>query len=154
MSTDPGRDVVLGRIAALAHEHGQAVVGVGPGDVGVPFAYTVGRQWRGLPELLIVGPMPPDTLKLLLNNADSVGVNQPGDYQDVIASHAVRAVPCDPVAGHMTSALALANTDNGQRFLQLLWPDPKGRYPGEPGYDPERFPQPVYAPEDEGEAGV
>lgn len=66
-----GMQKVLRQIRRNIREAGQSVMYIGgTGDGGPPFSYTVGRSERGLPELLIVAALAPDTAKAILNHLD------------------------------------------------------------------------------------
>lgn len=111
------------------------------------FAYTYGRALQGRPDLLITGPLSPRTSKAVLNRAVQVDQDSPlghGDLVDeVIAGVPALCVAADVYAAHMNVALQVRDAVTG---LQLLWPDPAGRFPFEDGYNHVGCPQPVFSP--------
>lgn len=132
--------------ARVIREYGHQVVGVFPteGDDGAPFAYTVGRTLSGRPELLITGPLRPDIACAILNYAAEVDDGtplEPGDRDDILVGYTARIVEVDPWASQMFQAVRLFGEE--VRALQLVWPDPGGRFPWDEGWAYERDAQPV-----------
>jgi len=119
---------------------GQHLVAVFGDDAGPGFIYTIGNANRALPELLAIGNFPPHAIGPILNDlCDRMresGAPLEGDI-DIGGTYPIRA----RLAG------AAARTDYtiqaGQYLghdeyavVQVLFPDPSGRYPGEEGCDP------------------
>jgi len=132
--------------------HGWHVLKVLEDDAGPGFAYTVGlRHSFGHPELIVVG-LAPDVGHALLNLAGE-SIRQGGryaegiDYDDLLRGHACRFrdVPVSQFRPYLGWALWFYE---GPSFpaLQLIWPDPDGRWPWDPAVDPAiRDLQPVIA---------
>jgi hypothetical protein len=115
-------------------EHGWMVQGVFPTTMqeGPAFGYTIGLTDAGLPELLLVGNLGFPNLQALLNGAALMHVKneiQPGDELTDLANMPFRVIAAS------TSELGMAhNYYRGLkevRALQLIWPDPDGKFPGE-----------------------
>lgn len=120
--------------AASITKHGWMIQGVAPhvGQTGVSFAYTVGLTTAGLPELTIIGP-PIDVSTEILNDAArySLGATiNDGDVLENAASVPLRATTVTDLEPFKV-ARALYNPIT---MLQLVWPDPHGSYPGDPGW--------------------
>jgi hypothetical protein len=143
-------DEVLHRQGEHIDRVGWAVTMVLPtaDDPGVAFAYTVGLTARGFPELVIAG-LPPDIAHALLNDLASRVYDWAARF-----SHGQRIgdllVGYDAVIvdGPATEALypgaAYARYGTGRvRLRQVVWPDPRGRFPWEPGYSHDGYPQPL-----------
>src|SRR6266567_367855 len=147
-------DKVEQEVIAGVEEHGWYCMVVLPrGDEPegfVPFAYTVGL-WRTYehPELIIVGAMRPEVLHGLLAVA---AANVKGGRRYAVGER------YDDIAQRFESQMGMVTPANREAFLtyadwfngrrpfgaiQLLWTDPEGRFPGEPGYDESRFRQPL-----------
>ncbi len=120
---------------ATINEHGwmlQAVFGTDD-DPCAPFVYTVGLTVAGLPELIIAG-LPDQTAGWLLNTAAkrSLGVEiKAGDVIDDIATVPFRVI--DAPSAEVNLARHLYGLSR-VTALQLVWPDDKGHYPGDPGW--------------------
>jgi hypothetical protein len=107
--------------------------------VGGGFLYTTGLAGRGHPELVIAG-LPPDTAHGLVASAfdliKSGTMLAPGkDYEGIAAGFPVRFKAVDQDS--CLHPLSVTTRFYGGRVpaLQLLWPDPQGRFPGEPYCD-------------------
>lgn len=108
------------------------------GGEGTTFHYTEGRALFEAPDLLIVG-MPPQVGHAILNEAVRLqsageialadGVEIPPDV--LLAKYPCRVIRCDPEASEMYGAMNFS--DKEIEAYQLVWPDPEGRFPGEPG---------------------
>jgi Domain of unknown function (DUF4262) len=108
---------------------------------GGSFMYTTGLTTGDHPELVIAG-LPPETAHGLI--AAAVGVIRSGvplapgrDYAEIATGFPVRFAEVDQDA--CEHPLSVTNRHYGRRVpaLQLLWPDPEGRFPGEDGCDPK-----------------
>lgn len=135
-------------VAGLVAEHGwalQGVVGDAPAEV---FTYTVGMTNRGLPELWLGTLAPTSQGGLIVNTLAARHLEvplAPGSRvggEDFNVEFLVRG-PVDYRASESFMAGRLGGLPDGQvpAVLQILWPDDEGRYPGDDGYDDERFPQ-------------
>jgi hypothetical protein len=107
---------------------------------GVLFMYTTGLTSGDHPELVITG-LPPAAAHGVL--AEAVEVIRSGtplapgrDYAGIAAGFPVRFRDVDQDA--CRHPLSVTTRFYGKRVpaLQLVWPDPQGRFPGEPGCDP------------------
>jgi hypothetical protein len=142
----------LHRVAAIVREHGWAVQGVHGGAESPPFAYTVGlTNFDRHPELVIFG-VPQDTAAAILNELSgrvragerfTAGQRLEGLVET--DSPMVLLAVADP-ASHLAVARRLLGEE--LTALQVVWPDPAGRFPWEPAHDP-RFlvMQPLLGPE-------
>lgn len=148
------------RIHETIEKNGWAVQGVlatmDQVDPEPTWAYTVGMTDAGLPELMIIGNMRPDTLQTILNNAVMQHLKK-----EIVAGQVLEGVAENPLDGgadirmqvraasidyHVQQALNYYgdpyNREGRVRVLQIVWPDAKGAYPGSFIYD-ERMVQPL-----------
>jgi hypothetical protein len=111
-------------------------------DLAPPWAYTVGL-WLSCqsPELAMFG-LPVDYLTVILNGvADRVASGmalQPGDEIRGICPCPLAVRPVQ-ASWRETSLFAVSDRYYGRLrppCLQVAWPDRKGRYPGDPGFQP------------------
>ena len=119
-------------------------------DPGPTYAYTIGLTDAGVAELLIVG-LDLRMMEELLHNAVPIHMReelQPGGETDGIANVHFRVEAVHDLKP-MQQVLNFYGDPHNKagivRGLQLLWPDPDGRFPGEPGYD-QRFSQSLDKP--------
>ena len=127
----------LDRCQALIDEHGHMVQSVFADARTPDFAYTIGLSTRGLPELVVIG-LPSETATHALNQiAQRLAKDSIPDHQDIteIANMPLRLRTVDPDAAwvHMGVARSLLQT-RPTAIRQVLWPDPSGRFPGDPAY--------------------
>ncbi|QCH24631.1 DUF4262 domain-containing protein [Mycobacteroides salmoniphilum] len=142
---DSDRDII-----GSVTEYGWSALGIGPtsSEEGPPFAYTVGL-WHTmrLPELAIYGvndiTMMQRALNAVAKQAQEGRVLQVGEtFEDVLAlpaveDYQVKLSPIDPSWYHNEFGFGLwFNRTNHVRYLQVLWPDGEGRFPGNPELDP------------------
>ena len=128
-------DEMMRKIEGNVTRYGWHSTGVGDG-----FLYTTGLTGGDHPELVVAG-LPPETAHGLVGAAFGVirsGIPlAPGrDYEGIAAGFPVRFREVDQDA--CLHPLSVTTRFYGRRVpaLQLLWPDPEGRFPGEPGCDP------------------
>jgi hypothetical protein len=107
---------------------------------GERFTYTTGLTGGGHPELVVAG-LSPETAHGLISAAVEVirsGVPlAPGrDYAEIAAGMSIRFREVDQDA--CRHPLSVSTRFYGGRVpaLQLVWPDPEGLFPGDPGCDP------------------
>lgn len=130
-------------------EYGWSALGIGPtaAEEGPPFAYTVG-MWHTLraPELAIYGvndlKMMQRALNAVAKHAKHGATLQVGDvFKEVLAlppaqDYEVRLSPIDPSWYQSDFGFGLwFNRETRVRYLQILWPDRQGRFPGHPQFD-------------------
>lgn len=131
--------------------HGWAVTAVYGEEIGEDFAYTVGLSGFDHPELLVTG-MPPEVAGRMLNEyGERVRAGQrlrPGDQRlDPVARKPVELVE---VGDSLRAGLLDANGWYGGPdqppvpALQLVWSDPAGVLPWEPGYSLAEHLQPLH----------
>jgi hypothetical protein len=145
-------DAYLDKAREIIDRHGwmvQYVFPTGDGDLEAPFAYTVGLTVRDHPELLITG-LPDQVAHELLNDlARRVhhGNQRLRDGQilnDVIQGYPARLrLGCPVDAIQPGTVRAVYGPLAGAVLLQLLWPDNRGVFPDQPGWDTTRMPQPL-----------
>jgi hypothetical protein len=110
-----------------------------------PFAYTVGLHARGLPELLVTGLDPRQSLWLLNSFARRAligGTPSAGNQVWLPAGTRVEVVEVDNPDAHLCMAADIAGSEI--EAVQLVWADGRGRWPWGPGFDDGRRPQPVF----------
>ena len=153
---DPAEQNIIRHIK----QYGWSVMKVSPGvDTDDPeewFAYTIGLPNSfGWPELICFG-LPTDVMGAMLNNAvaelrDRRLTPKPGLQLKEVAEGLPMRLEANP---HIPrNYFGYANWFAGYSgkpqpdWLQLLWPDKQGRFPGEPGCVPEvvRIQAPVAA---------
>jgi hypothetical protein len=127
----------------ISREIGSAgwTVRTGPGDEFTPpWAYTIGLwQYRQGPELIMAG-LPPEHMTIILNVvASQIADGVPLDVADEIIGVCPCALTIRPVhaSWRETNILAISDRYYGYvrpRYLQVVWPDRRGRYPGERGF--------------------
>lgn len=115
---------------------GWAVQGVFPctGQDGACFSYTIGMHAAGLPELLISGGTFPD-MNMLLNIAAKDHLRNeftPG----VLYVNKYFRFPMMPIKAP-AAEIGWAKSVYGPtvKAIQLIWPDNKGLWPGQPGFN-------------------
>jgi hypothetical protein len=134
---------ILGDIARV----GWSVIGIEESDEGPGYAFSVGIfHTLGQPELVIMGLKFPTAGQLVNDIGDMMRNGQtfaPGNRSEEVAQGlAVEFVGVDPRFYREYFGYARwLNRGSGFPMLQCVWPDKKGIFPGEPGYD-DRFYQP------------
>ena len=138
-------DYIKQRVEPVIAAHGHAIQYVGdPDDELQTFGYTVGLAAQGIPEILIIARLAPDSLISIVNNAvtklkSSSPLRLAGDYDEVIAGYAVRLREVSVAAfteyGLIASKWAYSHGITISRALQLVLPDELGRFPDEPHYN-------------------
>lgn len=127
----------LDRCRALMAEHGHVVQSVFGSDVLPPWAYTVGLSNAGRAELVVIG-LPAETATYALNGvarrlaAEKIP-DQADIHQVVNMPLRLRTLSLDAAWPHMSVARTLLTTPP-REIRQVLWPDPTGRFPGDPSY--------------------
>lgn len=129
---------------ALIAEYGMAVNPVSPSEESPPFAYTVGQQPKGLPELIVFG-LPPEVAGAMLYTL--AGHMEAEDAAGRAVGAGFISVPDVPVrtalldvtveAASEYATVAHDRSDGLATYLQVVWPDESGLFPWETGYDAE-----------------
>lgn len=128
--------------------YGQSLIGVGSGvcdccdDDEVaeyPFIYTIGNSTKGLPELLVIG-FADSRFGSLLNHICDVqrerGAFKDGQLIDIGGKVPLKAVLANEVAKtEYTIQVGRYLESEEYEVIQLLVPDPQGRFPGDPSCD-------------------
>lgn len=136
MTSHPNATEYLERLQQLIDTHGWAVQAV---TTKPSFAYSVGLTERGLPELVICG-MPLNIAQHLINDLatrltqGALSLEQGRRYDDVLQRFDVvfRPLTTTQIQHHLGAVRALYS-DRAVGAWQMLWPDPKGKLPGEAG---------------------
>jgi hypothetical protein len=116
---------------------GWAVIGVFADEAnGVPgFSYTVGLTAKGLPELITLG-LPEDSARHILNDAARrllAGERfESGQILHELANLPLSVRLVDDANARSTAYSAFRHFPDGCRFLQLVWPNRSGAFPGDP----------------------
>lgn len=132
-------------IARFLENPGWAVIGVfaDPASDSPSFSYTVGLTAKGLPELITLG-LPTDVAHSILNDAARRLIAgerfESGQRISELANMPMAVAHVDPADARHTAYAAFKEFPEGPRFLQLVWPDRKGAFPGEPECE-DRFAQ-------------
>lgn len=131
---------IFQKIKRDIEKDGWSTIGVMPTaeDPGTPFCYSVGFREHDAPEVIVLG-LPPDfghaIIHTLYDRVNDGGFIHDGmRLNDVIEDYDVilRAVP--PDGAPLNVAKGYYNVDEIDA-LQVVWPDPQGRFPGEEGCD-------------------
>jgi hypothetical protein len=119
-------------------------------DTTAPFSYTIGLTGHGYPELLIAG-LPCEIAHTLLNDLAGRVYGKAQRFthgqrvDDLIAGYPAVVVEGDLVE-HLWPGVAVARYGRDRlRLQQVVWPDPAGRLPWEPGYAYDAQVQPLIA---------
>lgn len=135
---------LVAHMEALIAEYGMAVNPVMPSGDAPPFAYSVGQQPKGLPELIVFG-LPPQVAGAMLYTlaghieAEHAAGRAVGAGFIVVPDVPVRTALLEvPAAAASEYATVAHERSAGQAtYLQVVWPDEAGVFPWEPGYDGE-----------------
>lgn len=133
-------DDVMEQVAEGVTRYGWHVVGTRTGG-GAAYAYTVGLPHSlACPELLVAG-LPPKTAHGILGAAvDRIRESGPLEdgqlYERIAAGFPVKIRKGSTAFSPFR--LSVANRFSGRTvpWLQIVWPDPQRRFPGDPGCDP------------------
>ncbi|MFC6705436.1 DUF4262 domain-containing protein [Flexivirga alba] len=140
-------DRVFRDLLDLIDRYGWAVRHVGAGDGRPAFSYTVGLTASDHAELVMVG-MPPEPAQAFLNLAGhevrAGRTFQHGEITDALTDGAGIGV-ITVVATEELTAVAQVYGEPVQA-LQLIWPNSKGWFPWEPGYNNAPEAQPFLGP--------
>jgi Domain of unknown function (DUF4262) len=138
---DPERAAYLSWVAATVGEHGWAISGRHGDDAAPAWAYSVGL-WLScqVPELVLCG-LPVERAAAIINTiggrlADGEDLG-PDDVLDDVCSAPLLLRPVEPSWRATGGLLPISDTFYGMvrpPYLQVLWPDEDGRFPGEPGF--------------------
>jgi hypothetical protein len=137
-------DNYLATVEEKIAKYGWMVQAVGAGEEEPQFFYTVGLTRLGLPEVITFG-LPMDVGQTLMNDvaikmqADKLAGHPPIENgtrrSDILQGFDVVFVEVLDTTKHLTVANTLCS--NGLmpvRALQMIWPDPKGRFPWDPSF--------------------
>jgi len=138
MNTIPGKMPIVAQNIAQFGQHVFAVFG----DHDEPgFAYTIGNANRQLPELLLIGNFTYKTVLSVLNELGERMREQNCPLEGDIGLGGKFPVRIRPTTEHVRAfwTLQVGQYLGHERYdvLQVLFCDPQGRYPGEPGCDPD-----------------
>ena len=154
-----GAEIVDGRIRARIALYGHTFIGVfDPEGVKPAFVYSIGLTNKDQPELLMIGNMRPDTCEAILGAIieqwDRLGVfygpitGVARTASDLDVPMMLRKVKADEALGGYAFAVpTFCPSTDGYAFVQVVWPDPNGKYPYDPGYD-SRCKQPLLTEEE------
>ncbi|GAA3302502.1 DUF4262 domain-containing protein [Dactylosporangium vinaceum] len=139
----PGLEDFVRRQTEIIQRVGWAVMHILPteddADTVAPYSYTVGLTARIAPEFVITG-LHPDTAQHLLNEiagrvhhgAGTIAHNT--RVADLIAGFDAVIIDGTPTDQIIPSAAIARYGADQVRLQQVVWPDPNGRLPWEPGY--------------------
>ena len=109
-------------------------------EIAPPWAYTVGLwlSHQG-PELTMFG-LPVEHMTVILNSiGERIAGGAPVEAGDLVDGICPCSLAIRPVhrSWRMTSMFAVSDRYHGYvrpPYLQVVWPDRRGRYPGDPGF--------------------
>lgn len=137
------------RIAQLIDSVGWAVIStiLDSDDGPVPISYTVGLTERGLAELCIVGVSPDTSQAILHDLATQATAGDPlrhaQSLPDLLENFEAIVIE-GPATGIVQPTVALRRYGNeAVRLQQIVWPDPHGAFPWQPGYTMPPIMQPT-----------
>jgi hypothetical protein len=141
----PGQHVA-NQIQARIKEHGYTFIGVFDPDHKDPsFVYTIGLTGQKQAELLLIGNMHPRIIEIILTDLIEEFTRhgfRTGDIPDQIrfkdgSLHPLRVVAVDSREAMNEYAYQVPQyyPRADIRFMQVLWPDAEGIFPGEIGYN-------------------
>ena len=129
----------LARVQAIIDESGFAVINIFPDpDKGVPgFAYTVGLSKELGIELMVIG-LPHTTAHHAMNEFAKRARKEPlqiGQLYEQVMNLPVRIdkLDAEEAVANMPAHGAL-HLPRPKQVLRVTWPDPEGRFPGDPEY--------------------
>jgi len=132
-----GHGALFQQMANNIAKHGRQVISVMGSSKELGFSYTVGNQEKNLPELLLISNFDPNEIAPVLNSLSEVMIKS-GKPIPQGECAAISAVPIMIYPGG-TAAKAKYTVQAGQFYndeeydvLQLVFPDPKGLWPGDP----------------------
>lgn len=123
--------------------HGWAVICV-PGNPS--FAYSIGLTLQGKPEVLIVGPVPPDALGAIVNTVATLVQDRDLRPGATVYEALQKGMPLKIIEPDQQVALSYTSQAEhffqgegitGLRVVQAVLPDQHGKLPGDPDCDPE-----------------
>ena len=124
--------------AAHIRRTGRSIIGVFPceGDDGLPFAYTIGNDLKGLPELLVIGTSDggflDDLSRLMIAAGHTFEDGQ--TFQMAGARVPVKLIRANfSATADYTIQAGVFFGHHDYAVMQVLLPDRVGRFPGEPG---------------------
>ena len=129
-------------LEALIAQYGMAVYPVMPPGDAPPFAYSVGQQAKGLPELIVFG-LPPQVAGAMLYTlaghmeTERAAGRPVGEGFVMVPDIPVRTalLPVTVAAASKYAEVAHERSKGQASYLQVVWPDEAGVFPWEPGYD-------------------
>lgn len=151
------------RYRSMMRNHGYALVTVEDDDNDLPFHYTVGLTNGGLPELLLVGKFERPVAEHILNSVAVIligrgATDQLGQYSqikltDLLTDADDRPIPlrlqlidqAEAERMYLIQAEPILQ-DHLVGVVQIMTPDNWGRYPDDPGYNFNDYPQVLAAP--------
>lgn len=137
------RQKILAQREALIEKFGWMVQGVFEDvEKNIPgFSYSIGLHDKGFSELIVLG-LPPDVAQTLLNDiaADAMmrrAASLPflGEYRHANWPMAMYILDADAAKARSFAFGADNRSDGAATYLQVVWPDPKGFFPWQPGFD-------------------
>jgi hypothetical protein len=133
-------DAFRDKIARDVERVGWSSVSVFPNEEGGPtFTYTIGLpKTLGHPELILYGLPSSQAHGILASAIDEIrsgATLEPGKrYSRVLREFDVEVRACHPSGRPLNAARGFAGGD--VEAVQIVWPDPEGRFPSDPDVDP------------------
>lgn len=147
--SDDALDAVLRDIEQLIAEHGWSVQGVGADEItgAATFSYTAGLTAFEHPELIIFGINPLVSQGILNNLGVAIRDGARFESGDIIRGALGGDLPLALVEAADVSDLTVTRRLYGDvSVLQVVWCDPKGRFPWERRYSMSPAAQPSLGP--------
>jgi hypothetical protein len=120
---------------------GWAMAGVGTRNTAATYVYTVGLQKTfGHPDLIMFGIAPARAEGVLEAIAQRVKVGEPAHESVMILGAApLPLMPRTADAARVELLIPPQLARGRYDYVQIVWPDPKERFPWEPGFDKRRL---------------
>lgn len=139
-----GMQKVVEKHESNVAEFGWSVQAVfGDPSTGTPsFAYTIGLSHRGVPDILVLG-LPAEAALPILNEIARQLIEDESKTADGTLLHKVANLPLKVAAADQAHAQYFAKMSQSYAetqgidatFVQIILPDAKGLFPGDPGCD-------------------
>lgn len=133
------------KVASMVEEHGWIVQAIGTSPM---LFYTVGLAQKGLPELVITG-ISVEAAQSIINTfarklvegkftLDDAAMERGDKFDDVLENYSAKLRWVSPMQTRQLNVARVFAQSDEFRAVQIVWPDPKGRFEGEAGFE-EKF---------------
>lgn len=142
---DERKNAYLEKVAGMIEEHGWIVQAIGTSPM---LFYTVGLAEKGLPEVVITG-VPMEAAKSIMNTfarklvedkftLDDAAMERGDKFEGVLEGFKAQLRWVPPMQTKQLNVARVFAPSDDFKAVQIIWPDPKGRFAGEAGFE-EKF---------------